>query len=219
MGANIFKILEKFKMKNNKTKINHSSCQPNGMTKKVIAFSSSIAHKRIAFSLIELMISLIAISLITAAFSPAITKKLASSEFAVGASSSSAGEVSDQCADIINEKCTWCYPKIKKCISCTETCNSDTQYLNYDECTCHSCSDIEHCVGTCEYKDGAPRCKKCDDNYYISDGKCVECPSGSICDGINEITLISPALKIRCRVRLHTADFRENILVARCSNE
>ena len=71
--------------------------------------------KILAFSLIELMISLITISCITAAFAPIITKKMKNSNVSVALS-----EISTKC-DKFTEECTLCYSS--KCVMCNRHCN------------------------------------------------------------------------------------------------
>ena len=59
--------------------------------------------KFIAFSLVELMISLITISLITAAFAPVITKKLSAGTITVGSFGGGGGSSMDM-SEIFNIK-------------------------------------------------------------------------------------------------------------------
>ena len=75
-----------------------------------------------AFSLIELMISLITISCITAAFTPVVTKKLKNSNVTVALS-----EVTTKC-DKFTDECSLCYSS--KCIACSRYCN-DNQYKTW----------------------------------------------------------------------------------------
>ena len=83
------------------------------------------------FSLIELMISLIVISLIAAAFVPVITKKLSSSSIFAG---STGGGFNKSCSEI-DEDCDLCAGSI--CLSCKKTCSAD-ETLNTTSCSCES---------------------------------------------------------------------------------
>ena len=85
------------------------------------------------FSLIELMISLIIISLIAAAFVPVITKKLARSSIVVGSfGNNSSGGVSENCSNI-SEDCALCAGDT--CLSCKKTCSAG-ETLDTTNCTC-----------------------------------------------------------------------------------
>ena len=85
------------------------------------------------FSLIELMISLIIISLIAAAFVPVITKKLARSSIVAGSfGNNSSGGVSENCSNI-SEDCALCAGDT--CLSCKKTCSAG-ETLDTTNCTC-----------------------------------------------------------------------------------
>ncbi|MBQ8476312.1 prepilin-type N-terminal cleavage/methylation domain-containing protein, partial [bacterium] len=64
--------------------------------------------KRFGFSLIELMISLIAISVITAAFTPVISKNIKSGYLTIG---STGGEYITTYCDAIDTSCKMCDTK------------------------------------------------------------------------------------------------------------
>ncbi|MBQ8476847.1 hypothetical protein IJ531_07285 [bacterium] len=140
-----------------------------------------------AFSLIELMISLIAISVITAAFTPVISKKIKSGNLTIGDSG-----ISTVCDTKFSSCCTLCYPH--KCIQCNELCTScsSNQFTNPDECKCYNCNDsikgIANCNVSCKwnYKQSTLKCTKCKTGYYLKNNKCIECEAGYKCpDGIN----------------------------------
>lgn len=129
------------------------------------------------FSLVELMISLIAISLITAAFAPVVTKKLSSFGISVGSFSggNSGGDNSSE------NKCQG-----KQC--------DDGYYANsWEGCSCTSCSDV-----FCKKCDN-DSCSECLDGYTLVDGKCVggtkECrenggkPSEACCKSVDAMFL------------------------------
>ena len=82
-----------------------------------------------AFSLIELMISLIVISLVAAAFAPVITKKLSSSSIFAG---SIGGGFSKSCSNI-SEDCALCAGDT--CLSCKNKCD-EGEILNVSDCSC-----------------------------------------------------------------------------------
>ena len=92
-------------------------------------FKKSLNLKKVAFSLIELMISLIVISLIAAAFVPVITKKLSSSSIFAGSTGSG---FSKSCSEI-DEDCDLCAGSI--CLSCKKTCPAG-ETLNTTSCSC-----------------------------------------------------------------------------------
>ncbi len=129
-----------------------------------------------AFSLIELMISLITISCIVAAFTPVITKKLSSSSTGFGGSFK---EVTTQC-EKFGSDCSLCYPD--KCIVCTKICSS-TQYKDSKKCECKECSEIEGCLAC-----NSTKCTKCKSGYGYSssDFKCTKCSKGYYSDGTEE---------------------------------
>ena len=86
------------------------------------------SSRNLAFTLVELMISLIVISLIAAAFVPVITKKLSSSSIFAG---SSGGGFSKTCSEI-DEDCDLCAGSI--CLSCKKTCSAG-ETLNTTSCS------------------------------------------------------------------------------------
>lgn len=124
-----------------------------------------------AFSLVELMISLITISLISAAFAPVITKKLKSSTVTVGA-----GEVKMECS-AFGPNCSLCYED--KCIVCYKSC-ADNEAVDIANCNCVACSD-KH--GASCLKCDIKNCSKCTDANYIVNGACTSCEAGYYCDG------------------------------------
>jgi len=137
-----------------------------------------------AFSLIELMISLIAISCITAAFAPVITKKLKATNLKV-----SVGGIKTRCEQFggldANGKmyCKACVAT--GCIACSKFC--DPRHVKDDaNCNCIACSTLggANCE-TCSLD----KCLKCDPGYFInSSGQCEACPRGSECtNGVSAV--------------------------------
>ena len=135
------------------------------------------------FSLVELMISLIVVSVVAAAFSPVITKKLSSNTVVAGATKAISSIRSD-CANFNSSGgvCSVCTDSL--CLSCTlDNCDENQgKYKNIGKCSCEACTlRSANCV-KCNSKD----CTKCAENYYLdSSSKCQSCPSGKYCDGSN----------------------------------
>ena len=121
------------------------------------------------FSVLELVISLMVIASIMAAFTPLITKKFSSSIFGKG------GKVNltTDCTDKFNEFCTLCDDK--RCIRCTldESTCTDGQYKDTASCSCKDCKETygEDCAKCNEKK-----CLTCPDGQYLdSDNNCQSC--------------------------------------------
>ncbi len=133
-----------------------------------------------AFSLIELLISLITISVIIASFAPVITQKLKYGKVAV-----TKGETITNKCDKFSPDCKLCTKK--QCLICTKTCLSN-QYLDRDNCNCVSCPNncescnelgCNRCKAGYQKKDGA--CEACQSGYYsLEGGTCQKCPKGSM---------------------------------------
>ena len=157
------------------------------MKKSILAHFCSVAHKffknKKAFSLIELMISLIVVSVVAAAFSPVITKKLSSNTVVAGATKAISSIRSD-CASFNSSGgvCSVCTDSL--CLSCTlDNCDENQgKYKNIGKCACEACTLRSANCAKCNSKD----CTKCSENYYLdSSSKCQSCPSGKYCDGSN----------------------------------
>ena len=132
-----------------------------------------VVKKAAAFSLIELMISLITISCIAAAFAPVVTKKLSGASATVR----SGNQVISDCSQISGgDLCSLCYPG--ECIVCTRKCQQ-TQFLNTKTCLCENCSARTDGCARCL----ATGCYGCVvGKYYDSSSKtCINCPSGKCC--------------------------------------
>jgi len=97
--------------------------------KKIIKHNA--IHLRFAYSLVELMISLIAISVITAAVVPVITKKM--KRDMVNANPYS---ITSKC-DFINSSCALCDKDTKACLVCNRICSGNT-YKDISTCLCKS---------------------------------------------------------------------------------
>lgn len=121
-----------------------------------------------AFSLVELMISLIVISLISAAFAPVITKKLSNGIITIGSfggnNNSGSGEV-----------------------NCPSNITCEAGYYLDGTCKCQHCSD-PNCT-YCAHN----ACSICNDGFTLINGKCenLAChdsgglPTKACCESIN----------------------------------
>lgn len=133
-------------------------------------------ERKQAFSLVELMISLITISIISAAFAPIITKKLSANTISVGGNNSN-GDGDAGKADICGGK----------------TCD-DGYYIDEESCQCKRCSQ------GCKKCTKATNCLACDqkaDGYeYVWSDKLSRCvtnvcyneggkPSEACCHSLN----------------------------------
>ncbi len=147
-----------------------------------------LLKKKFAFSLVELLISLIVISCITAAFTPIITKKFSSGVFGGGSAglSGECKDISSDCKLCDKTGCVLCnietcidgeYRDVKKCkcIPCTETYGDDCTECNEKKClTC--ASD--------EYLDSDDNCKSCSDKFNhcatCTESECTSCSDGYV---------------------------------------
>ncbi|MBQ7286508.1 MAG: hypothetical protein IJW73_01975, partial [Candidatus Gastranaerophilales bacterium] len=137
-----------------------------------------------AFSLVEILVALIAVSCISAALAPVITKKLKSNGVSIGGGGIG-GKTEDvefvmDCSDF-GADCTMCFND--KCVLCTKECNDD-QYVNTPDCTCADCADVDPNCIECSAK----KCRKCKENYglNLSTKKCYLCTNGQSSDGMSE---------------------------------
>ena len=159
------------------------------------------------FSLVELLISLIVISCITAAFTPLITKKFATNIGFGGGGGGDIPSISSDCSSRYSSDCLLCTSS--ECLSCTKTC-PEGQCQDSTNCSCKDCPESEYpncikftstaCIqcqkgyrlveGVCvactseKYSDNGKECKYCEIGYWPNDDKtaCVECPEGYICN-------------------------------------
>ena len=160
------------------------------------------------FSLIELLISLIVISCITAAFTPLITKKFATNiGFGGGGGGNADSSISTDCGTKFSSDCLLC--SSSECLSCDKTC-PEGQCQDAEKCSCKECptSEFPNCAkftstaciqcqkgyrlveGVCvactsdKYSENGKECKYCDPGYWPNDDSsaCIECPKGYICN-------------------------------------
>ena len=148
--------------------------QKRGKIRKKLSFNwlfkdryLCIFKKKIAFSLVELMISLITISCIAAAFAPVITKRLSSNSAAVRNQT----QVLSDCSRIAPDgKCSLCYPG--ECIVCDRKCQPN-QYLNVKNCICENCferTEDGQCTSCVE-----EHCYGCAAGFYCENHDCTSC--------------------------------------------
>lgn len=137
-----------------------------------------------AFSLVEILVALIIVSLITAALAPVITKKLSSSGVTITGGGSNAQEiVTMMCANMFGDaNCVQCSKD--NCIKCSN------EYYLTPEYVCSSCNVGYFCDGSsstmpCSNKYGAgctscnsAKCLVVDNGYFINeDGISTPCYS------------------------------------------
>ena len=130
-----------------------------------------------AFNLIELMISLIVVSMIAASFAPVISKRLKTGNVIAGGglgTSGSSGEMllfASRCSDY-GDECKMC--TAEKCLLCVKTCVAG-EGLNTSTCECQDCT-ANFGAQCLQCKDG--RCTRCTAGYYPNNGVCTPCPAG-----------------------------------------
>ncbi len=156
--------------------------------KKLLRLYESKLFKQIlAFSLVELMISLITVCCIAAAFTPIVTKKLASQKVAVSGGAQGDSDLSDCATKSFKYPSGDPCPEMQgTCLLCTEeacaTCEIEceaNQYRNDSCCICEDCSSRGngHCI-----RCNSDECERCEAGYYLTDeGNCEICPEGAYC--------------------------------------
>lgn len=161
-----------------------------------------------AFTLIELLISIVAIALVTSAMAPIITKKVKASRTLVDAD-----QVRTQpFCNKFSSDCHMCYPK--KCIVCDRVCGEvnttlgkTSTVLNKDMCRCALCNSGKPTSNPNDYDPnnvtndpncysctfGSSKCNGCMPGFYFEAGKCTECPVGHYCEGGTKTKQACPA--------------------------
>lgn len=136
--------------------------------------------KLFAFSVMELLITVITIAVIAMAFIPVVSKK-AIKRMTVRSASSYAYS---KCTRFGSD-CTMC--KRTECVMCNKKCASD-EYKTISNCTCTKCSkNFTNCM-QCE----SDKCLVCNDGFYLSGTICDICPKGYECyDGVKSICPIN----------------------------
>jgi len=156
-----------------------------------------------AFSLVELMVTLVVISCIISALVPAITKKLKSQAITVGSGGGGNTNLEfEQDCSAFGVDCALCFED--RCAMCAKSCEDD-EFVNTPQCICESCTTkSENCI-TCtskgctkcaigyglsntricqqcqetQYSDGANPCTTCPENHYCNGSVSIACPSDS----------------------------------------
>lgn len=165
------------------------------------------------FSLVELSVSLIVISLLTASFAPVITKKLSKNNITVGSfgGGGGGGGASLECSGISD--CILCKDNIcYTCIKNKETCATGT-YLDNPSCSCKPCSDImagcTSCTkgGVCTSSTACSifgdyciqcsvaECEQCRTGYNLNEEKTACLPDKIDCNDPNCATCLTQADK------------------------
>ena len=178
------------------------------------------------FSLVELSVSLIVISLLTASFAPVITKKLSKNNITVGSfgGGGGGGGASLECSGISD--CILCKDNIcYTCIKNKETCATGT-YLDDSTCSCKPCSDImagcTSCTkgGVCTSSTACSifgdyciqcsvaECEQCRTGYNLNEEKTACLPDKIDCNDPNCATCLTQADK--CDVCNGGYDLEEN---------
>ena len=131
----------------------------------------------IAFSLVELIISIITISCISAAFTPVVTKKMITSQTKMAGG---AGGLRKNCSEFSSD-CQLCTDKA--CIICSKDSKAkDGTYLDVQSCSYKSCNDTAK-FGTGCLTCTSEECTMCTaGSYYINNKKCTACGDNT-CDG------------------------------------
>ncbi len=135
-----------------------------------------------AFSLVEVMISLVIVSSILAAFTPVLTKKTKRTVNVV----SSVTKLTSDCSGTFSSDCSLCQGT-KKCYICSKQCLNST-YKDVDTCTCKPCSEIDVNCTSCQ---DFGKCTSCKSGYYLENNQCNLCPAGYYCT--NNIKIACPA--------------------------
>ena len=151
-----------------------------------------------AFSLAELLITLIIISCILAAFAPTITKRVTSE-----LNKKDENIISTNCSAISSD-CKLCHAD--KCLLCSITCDNN-QKKDIETCTCLNCPD--NC-SDCEIENnGNTKCSACSSGYYLDNNICLECEN-------NCATCNSKAICKTCKSGYHITN--SNTCISNCSD-
>ena len=119
-----------------------------------------------AFSLVELMITLIVVSILTAAMASVITKKFKSKEITVAQGGGNGPTMN--CASI-SPQCGLCEGWI--CVSCAKSC-TENEALDIPNCDCKLCNSSDFHGSAC-LKCDMENCSKCIEGYYLTSGVCT----------------------------------------------
>lgn len=181
-----------------------------GKNQRMLAFKAGnyFCLKNIkSFSLVELLISLIILSLLLSAFSPVIVKKLKASDITIGNFNDNVGQLV-LCKDGYHEFKDKCYLNIENCsgYDASNNCSAcESGYALYnnkcydaiDNCLIQRGDKCTYCnsgytlydnacyqsVANCQTQIGTT-CSACQSGYYLYNERCIRClcTNGS-CDG------------------------------------
>ena len=132
-----------------------------------------------AFSLVEMMVALIAIACIAASVTPIVTKKITGRKLNL---STNLVNLTIDCEEKFGPECKLC-EKTKRCLLCDKQCPEGT-YIDTATCSCIPCNTID---ANCKLCQRGAQCTQCQAGYYLKDNKCHPCNPGNKCDGNNEI--------------------------------
>lgn len=117
--------------------------------------------KKHGFSLVELMVTLIVVSMLVAAMAPVITKKLKNNTVAISGVTTSNGSA----------------------MSCDISC-TNKQAKDSSNCECKECSVL---FGDSCLRCDITKCTECSSENYLNNGVCIACENGYYCDGTSKI--------------------------------
>ena len=158
-----------------------------------------LQHTKAGFTLIQLMITLLAVSVLTAAFSPVITKKIQSGMLGnSGGYSTSCSGNCETCLTTDRSACKTCkentyvssnhltFKAGNETYNCTPCGNGTTDGNNTSgSCICEMGYCGKDCGSTCGKgcmtcdPDNCSRCITCKEGYYLIGTICKECPTNS----------------------------------------
>lgn len=167
------------------------------MKKNFIAFFKG-------FSLIELLISLIIISCIVAAFAPVMTKRLQSGGITLGGE-----KITADCSAKFSSDCKLC--QRSSCLICDKNSAScPGGYVDVATCSCKSCVS----GGNCKTCTNATSCASCPTDRVLSGGKCVACDANKYAPDGNTFTSCLPC-NANCSACSASADNCSSCLTGR----
>ncbi len=126
-----------------------------------------------AFSLVEMMVALIAIACIAASVTPIVTKKITGRKLNL---STNLVNLTIDCEEKFGPECKLC-EKTKRCLVCNKLCSAGT-YTETETCNCIACTTIDI---NCKLCQKGAQCTQCKPGYYLENNTCKICPKGHKC--------------------------------------
>ena len=126
-----------------------------------------------AFSLVEMMVALIAIACIAASVTPIVTKKITGRKLNL---STNLVNLTIDCEEKFGPECKLC-EKTKRCLVCNKLCSAGT-YTETETCKCIACTTIDT---NCKLCQRGAQCTQCQPGYYLENNTCKICPKGYKC--------------------------------------